>query len=61
MSIVEADDCFVYDKHQWLNQGCVGVSDQDGTLGQPLNQKGKIIAIYILQQLYCHSLIKKFF
>mmetsp|Transcript_19548 Transcript_19548/g.27494 ORF Transcript_19548/g.27494 Transcript_19548/m.27494 type:complete len:545 (+) Transcript_19548:81-1715(+) len=36
----DADDCFVYDPHQWLNQGCVAISDEKGTIGTPLNKKG---------------------
>lgn len=36
----EATNCFVYDPHQWLNQGCVAVESRDGTLGKPLNDKG---------------------
>ena len=40
MTIREANDCYVYNPHQWLNQGCVAVSDQEGTIGEPLNKKG---------------------
>ena len=40
MTIREATNCYVYDPHQWLNQGCVAMSDQKGTIGEPLNQKG---------------------
>ena len=40
MTVRDANDCFVYDPHQWLNQGCVAVSDQEGTIGEPLNEKG---------------------
>lgn len=36
----EARDCFVYAPRQWLNQGCVAISDQEGSLGSPLNDKG---------------------
>ncbi len=39
MTVREAKDCFVYNPHQWLNQGCVAV-DRDGTIGEPLNEKG---------------------
>jgi hypothetical protein len=36
-----ARDCFVYDPHQWLNQGCVAVDlAEGGTMGAPLNDKG---------------------
>ena len=37
---VSATDCFAYAPKQWLNQGCVAVSDQPGTLGGPLNADG---------------------
>lgn len=40
MTVREARDCFVYDEHQWLNQGCVATHDKDGTIGTPLNEKG---------------------
>lgn len=40
MTVREARDCFVYDPHQWLNQGCVAISDEEGTIGVPLNEKG---------------------
>ena len=42
MTFREAVNCFVYDRHQWLNQGCVAVDDGNGggTLGVPLNEKG---------------------
>ena len=40
MTMRDAYDCYVYDKHQWLNQGCVSVSTQEGTLGGPLNENG---------------------
>jgi len=36
----EASNCFVYDPRQWINQGCVAVSNQEGTLGTPLNARG---------------------
>lgn len=36
----EARDCFVYDPHQWLNQGCVAMSERNDTLGTPLNENG---------------------
>ncbi len=47
MTIREAKDCYVYDPHQWLNQGCVAVSDEDGTIGEPLNKKGG--GIFVLE------------
>jgi hypothetical protein len=37
---VEADNCWVMAAHQWQNQGCVAISSQTGTLGEPLNKKG---------------------
>mmetsp|Transcript_5479 Transcript_5479/g.10444 ORF Transcript_5479/g.10444 Transcript_5479/m.10444 type:complete len:524 (-) Transcript_5479:2313-3884(-) len=40
MTVREARNCFVYDPHQWLNQGCVAINDEDGTIGVPLNEKG---------------------
>ncbi|GAX27342.1 hypothetical protein FisN_23Lh083 [Fistulifera solaris] len=40
MTLRYARNCFVYDQHQWLNQGCVAVDQQGGTLGGPLNEKG---------------------
>lgn len=40
MTMRYAQNCFVYDPHQWLNQGCVAVDQRNGTLGIPLNQKG---------------------
>lgn len=40
MTAREVTDCFVWNPHQWLNEGCVAVSDKDGTLGTPLNEKG---------------------
>lgn len=36
----EANDCFVYNPHQWLNQGCVAMTSNEGTIGTPLNKKG---------------------
>lgn len=40
MTMRYAKNCFVYDQHQWLNQGCVAVDLEGGSLGQPLNDKG---------------------
>jgi hypothetical protein len=40
MTLREAKNCFVYDPHQWLNQGCVAVSDNNATIGTPLNDNG---------------------
>ena len=36
----EAKNCYVYDPHQWLNQGCVAIDTDGGSLGMPLNEKG---------------------
>ena len=47
MTFRYAQDCFVYNPHQWLNQGCVAI-DQDGdSLGIPLNKKGG--GIFVLE------------
>ena len=40
MTFREARDCFVYNPHQWLNQGCVAVDTDGGSLGVELNKKG---------------------
>jgi hypothetical protein len=40
MTFREAKNCFVYDPHQWLNQGCVAIDTDGGSLGKPLNAKG---------------------
>lgn len=40
MTFREARNCFVYDPHQWLNQGCVAIDADGGSLGIPLNAKG---------------------
>jgi len=40
MTFREARNCFVYDPHQWLNQGCVAIDVDGGSLGAPLNEKG---------------------
>lgn len=47
MTMRHATNCFVYDPHQWLNQGCVAVDIEGGTLGQPVNKKGG--AVYVLE------------
>lgn len=42
MTMRSATNCFVYDPHQWINQGCVAV-DKEGmgkSLGDPLNKRG---------------------
>lgn len=40
MTLRYARNCFVYDPHQWLNQGCVAVDMDGDSLGQPLNDNG---------------------
>lgn len=40
MTLRYARNCFVYDRHQWLNQGCVAVDTDGDSLGQPLNRNG---------------------
>lgn len=40
MTFREAKNCFVYDPHQWLNQGCVAIDTDGGSLGAKLNAKG---------------------
>eukprot|EP00586_Coscinodiscus_wailesii_P010278 CAMPEP_0172498058 /NCGR_PEP_ID=MMETSP1066-20121228/108848_1 /TAXON_ID=671091 /ORGANISM="Coscinodiscus wailesii, Strain CCMP2513" /LENGTH=578 /DNA_ID=CAMNT_0013271175 /DNA_START=37 /DNA_END=1770 /DNA_ORIENTATION=+ len=40
MTMRYATDCFVYNPHQWLNQGCVAVDDVDGQIGEPFNANG---------------------
>lgn len=42
-----AQNCFVYDPHQWLNQGCVAGDIGGDSLGEPLNKKGG--GIYALE------------
>lgn len=44
---VPADNCWVLTPHQWANQGCVAVSDQNHTLGAGLNKQGG--GVYALQ------------
>jgi hypothetical protein len=43
----EADDCWNMAAHQWGNQGCVAIDDQEGSIGQPLNEKGG--GVYVLE------------
>mmetsp|Transcript_25085 Transcript_25085/g.52149 ORF Transcript_25085/g.52149 Transcript_25085/m.52149 type:complete len:563 (-) Transcript_25085:168-1856(-) len=47
MTLRYAQNCFVYDPHQWLNQGCVAVDQSGGTIGVPLNEKGG--GVYVLE------------
>mmetsp|Transcript_25772 Transcript_25772/g.60423 ORF Transcript_25772/g.60423 Transcript_25772/m.60423 type:complete len:449 (-) Transcript_25772:158-1504(-) len=37
---LETDNCFIGSSHQWLNQGCAAVHPEDGTLGEPMNERG---------------------
>jgi hypothetical protein len=47
MTVRYAQNCFVYDPHQWLNQGCVATEAGGDSLGEPLNKKGG--GIYALE------------
>jgi hypothetical protein len=47
MTVRYAQNCFVYDPHQWLNQGCVASESGGDSLGEPLNKKGG--GIYALE------------
>uniref|UniRef100_A0A7S1D1E6 GH16 domain-containing protein n=1 Tax=Cyclophora tenuis TaxID=216820 RepID=A0A7S1D1E6_CYCTE len=38
--IFNTTDCWNFAPHQWMNQGCVAVNRQDGTLGPGLNKQG---------------------
>ena len=44
---VEADNCWVMAPHQWGNQGCVAVSTDNGTIGEPMNAIGG--GVYVLE------------
>jgi hypothetical protein len=44
---VPADNCWVLAPHQWANQGCVAISDEPGTIGQPFNERGG--GVYVLE------------
>mmetsp|Transcript_4849 Transcript_4849/g.11538 ORF Transcript_4849/g.11538 Transcript_4849/m.11538 type:complete len:485 (-) Transcript_4849:114-1568(-) len=35
---LEADNCWTQTPHQWANQGCVAISDKNGTIGAPMNE-----------------------
>ena len=35
-----ADNCWVMAPHQWANEGCTAVHDQDDTIGKPVNDYG---------------------
>ena len=47
MTLRYAKNCFCYDKHQWVNQGCVAVDNTPDRLGIPLNKKGG--GIFVLE------------
>ena len=36
----EADDCWNMAAHQWGNQGCVLIDDDEGSIGAPFNENG---------------------
>lgn len=56
-TVREARDCFVYNPHQWLNQGCVAIHDQAGTMGVPLNENGGgVFGKYRLQVVDRHPI-----
>ena len=42
MTFRYAENCFVYDPHQWINQGCVAadLKLEGRSLGVPLNKNG---------------------
>eukprot|EP00529_Nitzschia_sp_RCC80_P023673 CAMPEP_0113514240 /NCGR_PEP_ID=MMETSP0014_2-20120614/40296_1 /TAXON_ID=2857 /ORGANISM="Nitzschia sp." /LENGTH=464 /DNA_ID=CAMNT_0000410709 /DNA_START=192 /DNA_END=1586 /DNA_ORIENTATION=- /assembly_acc=CAM_ASM_000159 len=44
---VEADNCWVMAPHQWANQGCVAVSQENGTIGAAMNDIGG--GVYVLE------------
>jgi hypothetical protein len=44
----------VYDPHQWLNQGCVAIDKNGGSLGIPLNKKGGGVFALEWDPIYKH-------
>ncbi len=54
MTFREARNCYVYDPHQWLNQGCVAIDADGGSLGKPLNEKGGGIFVLEWDPAYRH-------
>jgi hypothetical protein len=54
MTLRYATNCFVYDPHQWLNQGCVAVDLEGGSLGVPLNRKGGGVYVLEWDPIYRH-------
>ena len=49
-----ARDCFVYARHQWLNQGCAVTNSDGGTIGGPLNDKGGGVFVLEWDPIYQH-------
>jgi hypothetical protein len=54
MTFREAKNCFVYDPHQWINQGCVAIDSDGGSMGVPLNKKGGGIFALEWDPVYRH-------
>ena len=54
MTFREAKNCYVYDPHQWINQGCVAIDADGGSLGAPLNEKGGGIFALEWDPIYGH-------
>jgi len=54
MTSREAKNCFVYDPHQWNNQGCVAIDVDGGSIGVPLNEKGGGIFVLEWDPIYRH-------
>eukprot|EP00980_Cylindrotheca_fusiformis_P017762 scaffold5605_cov128-Cylindrotheca_fusiformis.AAC.3 len=54
MTLREARNCFVYDPHQWLNQGCVAIDNGGDNLGIPLNKKGGGVFVLEWDPTYKH-------
>jgi Glycosyl hydrolases family 16 len=46
-SSIPADNCYVKATHQWSNQGCVTISEQNNTIGSGFNQQQG--GIYVLE------------
>jgi len=54
MTSREAKSCFVYDPHQWINQGCVAIDVDGGSMGVPLNEKGGGVFVLEWDPIYRH-------
>lgn len=54
MTLRYATNCFVYDPRQWLNQGCVAVDTDGGSIGIPLNHKGGGVYVLEWDPIYKH-------